>query len=50
MDALTELDERVAVEPDVGDVAARGLVEDRLGRRPEGLPLGEQDEPLELRT
>ena len=48
MDALAELDERVAVEPDVRDVAAGGLVEDRLGRRPERLPLGEQDEPLEL--
>ena len=48
VDALAELDERVAVEPDVRDVAAGGLVEDRLGRRPERLPLGEQDEPLEL--
>ena len=32
VDALAELDERVAVEADVRDVAARGLVEDRLGR------------------
>ena len=31
VDALAELDERVAVEADVRDVAARGLVEDRLG-------------------
>src|SRR5215210_1045203 len=48
MDALAELDERVAVEPDVRDVARRRLVEDRLGRRSERSPLGEPDEPLEL--
>ena len=48
MDALAELDERVAVEPDERDVAAGRLVEDRLRRRAERLPLGEQDEPLEL--
>src|SRR5258706_2261509 len=44
-----ELDERVGVEPDVGDVAAGRLVEDRLRRRPEGLLFGQADEGLELR-
>ena len=39
---------RVAVEPDERDVAADRLVDERLGRRPERLPLGEPDEPLEL--
>ena len=48
MDALAELDEAVAVEPDPGDVALDGLVDERLRRRPEGLSLGEPDEPLEL--
>ena len=49
VDAVPELDERVAVEPDERDVAADRLVDERLGRRPERLPLGEPDEPLELR-
>ena len=48
MDALAELDEGVAVEPDVRDVAARGLVDERLRGRPERLPLRQPDEPLEL--
>ena len=48
VDALAELDERVAVEADERDVAAGRLVEDRLGRRPEGRPLGEADQPLQL--
>ena len=48
VDALAELDERVAVEADVRDVAARGLVEDRLRARAEGLALGEPDDALEL--
>ena len=48
VDAVPELDERVAVEPDERDVAADRLVDERLGRRPERLPLGEPDEPLEL--
>ena len=48
MDAVPELDERVAVEPDERDVAADRLVDERLGRRPEGLPLGEADEALHL--
>ena len=46
--ALAELDEGVLVEPDPGDVARDGLVEDRLGRRTERRPLGAQDEALEL--
>ena len=45
---MAELDERVPVEPDERDVATDGLVDERLGGRPEGLPLGEPDEPLEL--
>ena len=49
VDALAELDERVAVEPDVRDVARGGLVEDRLRRRPEGRPLGEPDEAARAR-
>ena len=49
VDTEPELHERVAVEADVGDVARRGLVEDRLGRRPERGPLGEPDQALELR-
>ena len=48
MDALAELDEAEAVEPDVRDVAAGGLVEERLGAGAEREPLGEEDEPLEL--
>ena len=48
MDALAELDERVAVEADVGNVARGRLVEDRLRRRPEGRPLRDQDEALQL--
>ena len=49
VDAVAELDERVAVEPDERDVAADRLVDERLRRRPERLPLGEPDEPLHLR-
>ena len=48
MDAVPELDERMAVEPDERDVAADGLVDEGLRRRPERLALGEPDEPLEL--
>ena len=48
VDALAELDERVAVEADVGDVAAGRLVEDRQGAGPEGLALGQPDQTLEL--
>ncbi len=48
MDAVAELDERVAIEPDERDVATDGLVDERLGGWPERLPLGEPDEPLEL--
>ena len=48
MDPLSELDERMAVEPDVRDVAADGLVDQGLGRGPEGGSLGQPDEALEL--
>ena len=48
MDALAELDEAVAVEPDPRDVALCGLVDEGLRRRAEGLPLGHPDEPLQL--
>ncbi len=48
VDALAELDEAVTVEADVRDVAADRLVDERLGRRAEGLPLGEADEAFEL--
>src|SRR5262249_39666390 len=43
-----ELDERVPVEADEGDVAADRLVDERLRRGPERLSLGETDEVLEL--
>ena len=46
--ALAELHETLVVQPDEGHVAARGLVEDRLGRGPERTALGEQDQALEL--
>ena len=49
VDAVPELDERMAVEPDERDVAADRLVDERLGGRPERLLLGEPDEPLHLR-
>ena len=45
---LAQLDEGLVVEPDVGDVAASGLVEDGLGRWSEGCPVGEQDEAFQL--
>ena len=48
VDAVPELDERVAVEADERDVAADRLVDEGLGGRPERLPLGEADEPLHL--
>ena len=48
VDAVAELDERVAVQADERDVAADRLVDERLRRRPERLPLGEPDEALEL--
>ena len=48
VDAVTELDERVAVEADERDVAADRLVDERLRGRPERLALGQADEPLEL--
>ena len=48
VEALSELHEAEPVEPDVRDVAAGGLVEQRLGRRPERQPLGEPDQLLHL--
>ena len=45
---LPQLDQAEPVEPDVRDVAPRGLVEQRLRRRPERQPLGEPDELLHL--
>ena len=48
MDALAELDEARTIEPDPRDVARNGLVDDRLGRRPERTLLGETDERLDL--
>ena len=47
MDALAELDERRAVEPDPRDVAAHRLLDDRRGRRPERGPLRHPDELVE---
>ena len=44
VDALAELDERGPIEAQERDVARGRLVEDRLGRGPEGLALGEEDE------
>ncbi len=49
VDAVPELDQRMAVEPDERDVAADRLVDECLRRRPERLPLGKTDEPLHLR-
>src|SRR5256712_2916464 len=46
--ALAELDKRLIVEPDVGDVAAGGLVENRLGRGAEGRLVGQQHQTFEL--
>ena len=46
---MAELDQRVTVEADERDVAAHGLVDERLGRRPERLSLGQPDQVLELR-
>jgi hypothetical protein len=48
VDALAELDEAVAVEADVRDVAAGRLVEEGLRGRAECEPLGEPDQVLEL--
>ena len=48
VDAVAELDERMAVEPDERDVAAHRLVDQRLRRRPERPPFGERDQLLEL--
>ena len=50
VDAVAELDERVSIEADERDVATHGLVDERLRRGAEGLPLGEPDESLELRA
>jgi hypothetical protein len=47
--ALTELHQRLLVEPDERYVSAGGFVEDRLGRRAERSALGEPDQALELR-
>ena len=48
VNALPELHEGVLVEPQPGDVARDGLVEDGLGRRAEGGALGGEQEALEL--
>ena len=45
---MAELHQRVTVEADERDVAAHGLVDQRLGRRPERLSLGQTDQVLEL--
>ncbi len=47
VDAMPELYERLLVEPDPGDVAEGGLVEEGLGRGAKGRSLGEEDELLE---
>ena len=49
VDALAELDQRRGVQPEVRDVPADRLVDDRLGGRPERGPLAADDEPLQLR-
>ena len=46
--ALAELDQRLVVEPDPGNVTARCLVQDGLGRWAERPALGQLDEPLHL--
>src|SRR5207237_1894250 len=46
--ALAELDEGLVVQTDVRNVSTGRLVEDRLGRWPEGGSVGEQDEVLQL--
>ncbi len=48
VDALPELHERVLVEPDPWDVARDGLVDDRLGGRPERRTLRLDDVRLQL--
>src|SRR4029079_2884762 len=48
VDAVPELDERMAVESDERDVAADGFIDQRLCRRAERLALGQADQPLEL--
>ena len=47
MDSLAELHERGGVEPQIGNVAAHRLLDDRLGGRPESGPLAADDEPLQ---
>src|SRR5207342_3672081 len=48
MDSLAELHERGGVEPQIRNVAAYGLLDDRLGGRAESGPLAAYDEPLQL--
>ena len=49
VDTLAQLHEAVPVQPDVGDVPARRLVQERLRGRAEGEPLREADQVLQLR-
>src|SRR5215217_9515670 len=48
MDALAELHERSGVEPQVRNVAAHRLLDDRLSGRPEGGPLTADDKAFQL--
>ncbi len=48
VDTVPELDERVLVQAQVGDVSGRRFVEDCLGRRTERLALGEENQALQL--
>jgi len=48
VDAMTELHERMTVEPDERDVAAHRFVDQRLCLRPERPPFRERDQVLEL--
>ncbi len=48
MDALAELHQRTGIEPDVGDVPAGRLVDERLGGGSEGVAFGIQQEALEF--
>ena len=48
MHSLAELDERRAIQPQVGNVAADRFLDDGLGGRPESGSFAADDEPLQL--
>ena len=48
MHSLAELDERRAIQPQIGNVAADRFLDDGLGGRPECRSFAADDEPLQL--